>query len=74
MQVPNAMLNTRVLQSARVLASMGGELARERIMLCLRNESRGEDETLLDPWEESGVQISMVDFFFIHTGCVLTVS
>ena len=37
---------------------MGGEGAGERIMLCLRN--RGEDKTVLDPLEGSGVQISKV--------------
>jgi hypothetical protein len=36
------------ISSAQALASMG-EAAEERIMLCLRNESRGEDKTMLDP-------------------------
>ena len=52
------------ISSAEALASMG-EVAGERIILCLRNKSRGEDKTVLDPWGGSGMQISMVrDFFY----------
>jgi hypothetical protein len=45
---------------------MGGEATGERIMLCLRNDSRGEDKTVLDPKEGSDVHISMVRDFFLY--------